>query len=818
MFEISKYGLSEDEARRIVRGVAAGEYSLLLGAGFSVKAEARNGEFVGTADLISKIESAFDLTPEDPDSPRTLPVAYEDAQGKVSDEAIWKFFNRLFTGGMPGWRSVLSKLAWRRVWTLNIDDLPDSIFPLATPIHFKDDYRPTEADGRLQVVYLHGRATVRKPFVFSISEYRDQVQAPGPWQTIFFSNFNDQPFIVCGASLVGEMDLATALRTKNSSNNTRGLPSLAVIRGLSPAGAERIRTRLGLIPIITTGEEFFVALQEDVKNYLRENPALVVGVSDSNIANQFGRQFRAIGENSRLIKDPKHDFYGGDEPMLADVEMGLDAPLSFSKAAIDSVIAGISVAGKVPVVTLFGGPGSGKSTTMMRVLWELSTRHHAYLFRNEEAFSADVAVQCSENRVVVLGFDNAGDFGSEIREFVEKARKRGLKAAIVVTDRTSREKGMRVDFLNAGVARVDHSRLSATDALAVIDKRRSANRLGRFTGQKSADIRREFMTKHEADLMSALASMELGAEGFQRRIREIAQKIENAPELKRLLFVVALVHRWGYALPLHFAAAASGISSAAINRACSEDGALGDVVVVEPRGIRFRHRIVAERYFGGFTNPQERRSLSLRLAEAIAPVVNIRAIRARSYEFRLSRVLMDRRNVTEVVGSKKAALKWFEAMESGFSWNSRYWEQRALLEAENENFAPAYSFAKAAVSKERHPFPLTTLGAVCFMHCHYQLDKDIDIAWRLYCEGVEALDQAFALGMDRPETVFKPIATFLDNIMRLARYFRGDQTRRAKMATDFYRWMKKEEEVGFCGDDVEARREIQAFYLKMAVS
>lgn len=818
MFEISKYGLSENEALQIVRGVAAGEYSLLLGAGFSVAAQGKSGEFLGTANLISKIEDAFNLTPEDPSSPRTLPIAYEDAQGKGSDEAIWKLFSRLFTSGVPGWRSVLAEFAWRRVWTLNIDDLPESIFPVATHIHFKDDYRPTEADGRLQVVYLHGRAALRRPFVFSISEYRDQVQAPGPWQTIFFSNFNDQPFIACGASLIGEIDLATALRTRNRSDVTRGFPSLAVIRGLSAAGAERVRTRLGLIPVATTGEEFFAALRADVQSYLRENPALVVGVSDPNVANQFGRQFRSVGEATSLRKDPKHDFYGGDEPFLVDIENGLDAPLSFAQGAIDSVLEGISIAGRVPVITLFGGPGSGKSTTMMRVLWELSKRHHAYLYRNEEAFSADAAIQCSENRSVVLGFDNAGDFGSEIREFVEKARKRGLKAAVVVTDRTSREKGMRVDFLNAGVSRVDHSRLSAADALAVIEKRTAANRLGGFTGQKSADIRRDFMTKHEADLMSALASMELGAEGFQRRIREIAQKIEAAPELRRLLFVVALVHRWGYALPVHFAAAASGVSSAAINAACSEDGVLGDVMVLEPRGIRFRHRIVAERYFAGFANSQERRELSLRLAEAVAPVVNIRAIRARSYEFRLSRVLMDRRNVTEIVGSKKAALEWFEAMESSFSWNSRYWEQRALLEAENGNFAPAYSFAKAAVAKERHPFPLTTLGAVCFMHCHYQLDKDLDIAWDLYCKGVEALDDAFALGVDRPETVFKPIATYLDNTMRLARHFRDDAARRAKLISDFRRWMSNEVEVGFCGDNAEARKEIQAFYLKMGVN
>ena len=818
MFEIEVFGLSAEKAEAIVRGVSAGQYSLLLGAGFSMGSRNSSGDIPSTSRLIAKIERDFGLVPEDAASPRTLPLAYEDAHAKTNDEALAKLFRKLFTGCSPDWQRAVSGQSWRRVWTLNIDDMPEKIWGRADHIHFSEMYRPLESADKPQIIYLHGRAAVSRPFVFSISEYRDRIQAPGPWHTVFFSDFNEHPFIACGASLVGEPDLASAIRLKNRSGISRSQPSVAVIKGLSDAGAERIRTILGMEPVRASGKDFFDALAKDVITFKRLHPNLVSISVDANTANAFARQFRAVNQDAIGQPARTHDFYEGDQPLLADLQQGLDAPLSYSVLASQHLTSGIGE-GVVPVVGVFGGPGCGKSTTVLRVLLDASRHWPTYHFRNEEAFSAKTAIACCAGRSVVLGFDEAADFGAEIRSFMDQARSQGLKVGLVVSDRSSREKGMRVDFLNAGLLRIDHSVLSQADALAVIKRRRKAKRLGVYTGQSDAQIRSEFSARHHGDLMSSLSSMELGASGFQRRITEISSKIEGAPSLRELLLVVSLVHRWGYALPLQFAAAASSVSTQAIRESVTDDGALADVLVAEARGIRFRHRVIAERYFSDYKDKAGRGESSLRLIAAVAPLVNRSAIGSKTYEFRLSRVLMNRRNVVEVVGSKAGALKWYEQVEDWFGWNSRYWEQRALLEAENGRFAAAYSFAKEAVEKERHPFPLTTLGAVCFMHCREMIRTgNVEVAWKLYEEAVEALDQAKALGIDRPETVFKPVATFLDNSMSLCGSFLSDDMRRRRIISDFSRWMKNEVEVNFCGDDEEARKEIKGFYLRLAVS
>src|SRR5205823_6170871 len=52
-------------------------------------------------------------------------------------------------------------------------------------------------------------------------------------------------------------------------------------------------------------------------------------------------------------------------------------------------------------------------------------------------------------------------------------------------------------------------------------------------------------------------------------------------------------------------------------------------------------------------------------------------------------------------------------LESEWGWNSRYWEQRALLELEH-NPMLAVDHAENAVRIEYHPHPLTTLAKIEF--------------------------------------------------------------------------------------------------------
>ena len=257
-FSIESFGLSNEDSKNLIRGVALGEYSLLLGAGFSSQAvNGRGVELPTSLGLAQELKDRFTL-PLEVRSASDLPIAYEDAVYKADEAQVSDFLRRRLTGCVPSWQGILSNFAWSRVWTLNIDDLLDEVFRSRSTAQFDflDRYH-VRTPNDLQIVYLHGRANRQGKKIFSIQEYHDAIRGEGFWHTAFFSEYKERPIIVCGASLVGEVDLARTLRAKNESLITQGLPSIAVVRDLTPDAEERLRNRLGLIPINAAGGEFF---------------------------------------------------------------------------------------------------------------------------------------------------------------------------------------------------------------------------------------------------------------------------------------------------------------------------------------------------------------------------------------------------------------------------------------------------------------------------------------------------------------------------------------------------------------------------------
>ena len=125
-----------------------------------------------------------------------------------------------------------------------------------------------------------------------------------------------------------------------------------------------------------------------------------------------------------------------------------------------------------------------------------------------------------------------------------------------------------------------------------------------------------------------------------------------------------------------------------------------------------------------FQSPVEMLKLYINLGKSIAPRVTPIAIRKRSPEARLSSRLYDLDVAEKFLGESVEEL--YLATEEEWRWNSRYWEQRALLQlyrSQDENLGfdeivnsrkLALAHAKQAVSLERHPLTLTTLSKILF--------------------------------------------------------------------------------------------------------
>jgi hypothetical protein len=99
-----------------------------------------------------------------------------------------------------------------------------------------------------------------------------------------------------------------------------------------------------------------------------------------------------------------------------------------------------------------------------------------------------------------------------------------------------------------------------------------------------------------------------------------------------------------------------------------------------------------------------------------------------------------------------AAEAFYEAAKESWRWNSRYWEQSALLMLaksdrsldalrRKEHLEEALQRARYSVAIEEHPFGLTTLARVLMSFGEHTRPADVSV----FNEGLQSIQKAIAL-------------------------------------------------------------------------
>jgi hypothetical protein len=168
------------------------------------------------------------------------------------------------------------------------------------------------------------------------------------------------------------------------------------------------------------------------------------------------------------------------------------------------------------------------------------------------------------------------------------------------------------------------------------------------------------------------------------------------------------------------------------------------------------------------------------LARGLAPHVNRKAVMRRSPEARLAGRLFDADKVVKPLLGPDAEAFYVEVQKL-WEWNSRYWEQRALLQAESD-LLKGLQFARHAVAIERHPFPLTTLGKLLLQ----AMEDRPQERTTMFGEALETLSGAIENEVTRSRITVHPFTTLLAGT---ARYLEigGTLTTDQKALLDGYR-------------------------------
>lgn len=763
---VSQFGMLPEDATTLLETVINGGVSLLLGAGASYGAIGGDKEELkGGVDLAKELNTTFNLGLIEPDS-SNLPLVYGDIAGQATlKPRLNDFLLRRFSGCKPIWQSKLYEFNWKRIWTLNIDDVVEKSKPRSatrpvSPYLWNEPLRPRPLDGsELQLVYLHGKASelVKNPdhLIFSLKEYAARQEMTPGWHAEFRADFVKKPFIICGARLQDEFDLITVLEFKNRSRERGGCPSVVILRDFSPGQADRYR-RQGLIPVQACGDVFFEALYDDIVELVRTNP--VESKAYISAKSEISAQFKQL-KLSALRPKKVLDFYSSAETQWVHIQDSLDAHFYAAQASVDWLAEIDTIPAKITLIS--GGPISGKTACALRIAERLiSQGYDVWQFRAEERFNEDSLLQFIENsKKVAFIFDDCADFSGSLSVAIEKAILLHRRLRLIATCETPRLRAVKADISRGVVKEFSLDPLHKNDFSAIFEKRKLKGRLGRCSNDKFKDSWKEFNTSYNQRLLEWLESLE-NAHPYRDAINSIfSDSSTQGADAKNLICAAATVHRFGYTLPFHIAD--DYIINSSLEMLVAEGQRLDQLGYLDEKGLRLRSSAFSQ-FVWNKMSPNDKYSWALEIAIKLAPLIVPQNISRRTLAYLIIKSLMDWETVKRDMHDK--AEDWYGKLETAYGWNARFWEQRALLASDCNQEPRAYSYAKKAVSLHgSDPFPHTTLGKICIKTGLARNDAvGVDRFW----EGVRELEMSRKLALEKGREWEHPYITFFTYALR----------------------------------------------------
>lgn len=765
--------LGPDQYSRLMRGVARGKYQLLLGAGASATSHDQYGDPLPSGlRLRDEIAEDFNLPPA---ADKSLKRVYQLAHNRRSRDGrtMAEYLRDRFTNTKPApWYEDLLRMQWAGLWTLNIDDCVErastqfqrttrqNVISISwTEKHRQADLRRDE----VLLVHLHGkasRANKDNELIFDIATYLNAYTEQHRWLKIFGDEFPAKPFIAVGTSFDEEIDLQNIIEEGRPASD---YPSLIILRSIDEFQHAEYKG-YGLSPVRATAEEFFAAVRAALPEFLNElAPDETQELSNAPVETvRFLSQWRPLNVKKGGRFDARHDLYQGHEPRWSDAIDGLISTRDVIKGLTESITAR-KRPGEHAIVLLEGESFSGKSALFLRTARDLVGQgYQPYLFNKEETLDIEAIVYWTRRYPkTVLLIDDAADFALDVSQLIEALDGLEVSLRLLLVGRTSRASHLQYQLSAFPYKRYNvPAKLSNFEVSRLVELLDQKRRLGVLTTLSKSD-RWAYFARHNNKLFSAMAELE-GGRGFQQRVTEEFDRA-TAPAARRLLAVVGLASRLGYGLPLDVVKKSIGVTAAEADRLVQED--LGDLVYIEDGNLLARHRIFGELLFR-YLSKEERSSAVTSLALAIAPHVSPEAISLATVYYRLVRALMGRALLLELLDKDRlATLAIFEEIEDAYSWNARFWEQRALIASEAGQFEKAFSWAQQAVAKKEDEKSLTTLGVVLMQRA---LSEASSGAWPTssFEHAERVLNDARRMEGKRAEF---PIETFFRYTIRIVR-------------------------------------------------
>ncbi len=750
---------------QVSEGMASGEYLLLLGAGSSVGVIGGNGRSlptgIGLRDALVD-EFKIDIMEEE----LTLAQVYSYLLLNHRQEVNY-FLREWFCNCKPNWQRLLAEFNFKRIWTLNIDNVIETAYrdvgrPLES-LTWNERYSERNVSTNQQIIHLHGIAERLSEeeenegvLVFSLSEYAREVANPRAWHKVFHDELASKPFVVIGAQLTEEIDLIQALERGSTARASTGYPSILVVPRISEIRRTQIEA-YGFVVIESDGESFV----RELLDIYWETISDLTGLSGPTTPGLMKFQQQFIDLRTFTPKNINaDDFYSGYHPtwntILADDDAILDKTEQLSTKIVRLAT---SEETYQKIVFLTGNPGSGKSTGLLRIADKLKGAGiRPYLFRADEYIDVEATIEWlrAVPRTVLL-FDDFADHSITLQRLSAQCNSESVRMLLVAADRPAR-RTMVSNLIEERYLRMSeaqwYGRLSDDDINRVIAKLHERGRLGKITRWNEQQQYRYFSQAAERSLFDAMANLE-GGQGFRERVEGVYKTLQT-DELRNLYTASCICYDQSIPLPTAIGADFAGVApkdmADLIEHQCR------GVLVLTRTGIRPPHRMTASLVLRALQR-DVKADTSLALAKALAPHIDERAMRSGTREYRIVRHLMHHETVMSNSG-EQSGRAWYENLRQYYDWNGRYWDQRALFESAYGQHETARSFAERSIQVHPHSFGYNTLGTVLLrMAIRYGSVETL-------IEGIKNLDATKSFqGWGERE---HPFTTFFSSLIRYA--------------------------------------------------
>jgi hypothetical protein len=756
----------------------AGGYSLFFGSGASFGSKNSRNVALPTAEELR--ENLVQLKSLKERS--SLHRAYSQLTQAEVDTHLTDQFSNCVPG--PALLTIPGFI-WRRIYTLNIDDALENAYQKnpghQSPISITHRTPYVEATdiNSTQIVHIHGWA--RKPedgYVFSLAEYAKTMGPNSPWVTVLAHTLSTEPYIIGGTSLE-EPDLEYFLsgRRLDAVRKDRG-PSF-LIEPNPDSATEKDCKRHGLILYKGTLLEFMDELNSNFPSRpLPTNATTALSRSTFNVYPNakeralFSRDFAYVvaqqaQENADLA------FYVGRKPTLTDIALGRDVSRS-STLTLKSNLRRRVAAGdwEANFLLVHDNAGTGKTTIMSRAIYDLAGEGiHIFEYKSLSSPNIEVCAKAfnSFSKPFIIACDN---FADHVNAIVELYRRIDREDFLIV----GFERSYRMEYVLQAIAGNASDRL----ALPSFNEAEAKELIVKMEKYGLASYRVNELVKQATEMAKdPIAIAVCRIMNDFRPVEEIIHSILRDADDDRLQrYVGCALAAYCYRGGIAYTILSAAFDSRGLDIQFRERDML-PLSFSDPESKEYvvpTNPLLGERVLRQISNDAQPLMFETYCAIGahIASYVNRGTIIKRTPEARLSGRLFDYDDVVQEFMPAQAEA-FFLRMKRYWDWNSRYWEQFALLKLDQfvkstqENrldlLTQAISHAKHAVKIERHPLGLTTLGRILLEDMKYSSARFRSS----FEEAFEYLDEAIKIEGAMNRIAIHPYTTLFSGTMSFVR-------------------------------------------------